>query len=186
MIAYSTGEIINASNFGRSLDVSQPTIKKYMEIIEGTFLWRKLAPYEKSKTKRVSKMPRGHLRDTGLINYLLNISNVQSLKGHQLYGRIWEGFITEQIIKGVDRNLIKYSSYFYRTNNQSEIDLIIEGRFGTIPIKIKSGSNTSIKQLKTLENFVKAESCPYGIVVNNGDQIYKLSNKIIQVPAIFL
>lgn len=186
MIATSTGEIINAANFARSLDVSQPTIKKYLEIVEGTLLWRKLPSYEKSTSKRVVKMPRGHLRDTGLINYLLNIYDIKGLKGHQLYGRIWEGFVTEQIIKGLNQNLIDHKSYFYRTNNQNEIDLIIEGRIGIIPIEIKSGSSTSIRNLKTLTTFVKNNNLPFGIVVNNGDEVYKLSESIIQIPAIYL
>lgn len=186
MISTATGEIINASNFARSLDVSQPTIKKYLEIMEGTFLWRKLSSYEGSETKRVVKMPKGHIRDTGLINYLLNIHTVSDLKGHQQYGRIWESFVIEQILKGLETNLIKHNAYFYRTNNQNEIDLILEGRFGIIPIEIKSGSSTSKKDLKTLETFITKHNLPFGIVVNNGDEIFKISEKIIQIPAIFL
>lgn len=186
MMATSTGEIINASNFARSLDVTQPTIKKYMEIMEGTFIWRKLLPFEGSAKKRVVKMPRGHLRDSGLASYLLNIHTENELKGHYLFGRIWEGFIIEQILKGLERNLIKHSAYFYRTNNQSEIDLIIEGRFGIIPIEIKSGSSTSSSQLRTLSNFIKELDCPYGIVINNGTEIFLLKENIIQIPAIYL
>ena len=186
MLSYSTGEIINTSNFARSLDVSQPTIKKYIHIIEGTFLWRRIPPYEKSRTKRIVKMPKGYIRDTGLINYLLNIHSEKDLKGHQLYGRIWESFVTEQILKGLKGHLVKHNYYFYRTNNQTEIDLIIEGRMGPIPIEIKAGSVTTSKQIKTLTNFVEKEKCPFGIVVNNGDEIFKITEKIIQIPCIYL
>ncbi|RLA65884.1 MAG: ATP-binding protein [Epsilonproteobacteria bacterium] len=186
MMATATGEIINASNFARSLDVSQPTVKKYLEIIEGTFLWRKLAPYDKVLKKRVVKMPRGHLRDTGLTNYFLNIYSTSDLKAHHLFGRIWEGFITEQILKNLENSLIRHKAYFYRTNNQAEIDLILEGRFGIIPIEIKSGSTTSKGQLKTLSNFIKENKCPFGIVINNGTEIFKISDSIIQIPAIFI
>ncbi|MCY4523295.1 MAG: ATP-binding protein [Halobacteriovoraceae bacterium] len=186
MLSHSTGEIVNASNFARSLDVSQPTVKKYMGIIEGTFLWRKIPPYEKSGFKRIVKMPKGYIKDTGLINYLLNIHSEKDLKGHQLYGRIWESFVTEQILKGLKSNLIKHSYYFYRTNNQTEIDLIIEGRGGPVPIEIKAGSVTTPKQIKPLINFVKNEKIPFGIVVNNGDEIFKITENIIQIPCIYL
>ena len=131
-------------------------------------------------------MPRGHLKDTGLIHYLLNIHSIDDLKGHHMYGRIWEGFIIEQLLRGLERKLIKQDAYFYRTNNQSEIDLIIEGRFGLIPIEIKSGSATSKKQLRILEGFVKENNCPYGILINNGDAVYRMTDKIIQIPAVFL
>lgn len=131
-------------------------------------------------------MPKGYIKDTGLTNYLLNIHSKKNLKGHQLYGRIWESFVIEQILRGLKSHSIKHNYYFYRTNNQKEIDLIIEGRMGTIPIEIKAGSTTTRKQIKTLTTFIKNLRCPFGIVINNGDKIFKLSENVIQVPCIFL
>ena len=186
MLSYATGDVINTSHFARSLDISQPTVKKYIDIVEGTFLWRRVPPYEKSATKRVVKMPKGHLKDTGLINYLFNIHSIKDLKGHQLYGRLWESFVIEQILKELRGHALKHHYSFYRTNNQKEIDLIIEGRMGIIPIEIKAGSVTTFKQIKTLTTFVKNKPCPFGIVINNGDEVFKLSENIIQVPCIFL
>lgn len=186
MLAFSSGEMINASNFARSLDVSQPTIKNYLEIVAGTFLWRKIPPYLKNVKKRIVKMPKGHLRDTGLINYLLRINNENDLKGHPHFGRIWESFITEQIIKYFNNHIEHITCYYYRTHNQAEIDLILETNAGLIPIEIKSGSVTRKKQLITLESFVKEHNCRFGIIINNGDKIYKLSETIYQLPAIYL
>ena len=186
MISFSTGEIINYSKFSRSLDVSQPTIKRYFEIIEGTFLWRKLPSYSKNSKKRVIKMPKGHLRDTGIVNYLLNIGDVDTLKSHPQFGQIWESFIAEQIIAGLKSCLIKFKAFHFRTSNHSEIDLIIEGDFGIIPIEIKASTTTNKKQLCALETFIEEHKCEYGILINNGFEIYSLSKKIIQIPAIFL
>ena len=186
MLAYASGEIINASNFARSLDVSQPTVKHYLDIVEGTFLWRKLPSYQKNATKRIVKMPKGHLRDTGLINYFLRIQSIDDLKGHPQFGRIWEVFITEQIIRHFKNRIEEIECYYYRTHNQAEIDLIIESRHGLIPVEIKSGSATSKKQLKTLENFILDYKCPFGLLINNGDEVFKLSENIYQLPAIYL
>jgi len=186
MSCFATGEIINYSNFSRSLDVSQPTIKNYFAILEGTFIWRNLPSYDKNLKKRVIKMPKGYLKDTGLINHFLKISSIDDLKSHPQYGHIWESFITEQVIKGIKENLIQCDFFHYRTSNHSEIDLILEGKFGIIPIEIKASSATHKKQLRTMEIFIKENNCAYGIVINNGDKIFKLSEKIIQIPAIFL
>lgn len=186
MLAVSSGDLINASNFARSLDVSQPTIKKYFEIVEGTFLWRSLKCYSKNTKKRLVKMPKGHLRDPGLINYLLKNYSVDDLKSHPNFGKIWETFIIEQILKRLSGELIHADAFFYRTHNQSEIDLILEGKFGLVPIEIKSGSSTEASKLKVLENFIEEQQCPYGIVINNGDEVFKLSPKILQIPAIYL
>lgn len=94
--------------------------------------------------------------------------------------------MAEQIIKGLKDNLIRCDFFHYRTSNHSEIDLILEGNFGLVPIEIKSSSSTSKKQLQTLENFIHDNNCDYGIVINNGSEVFKLSDKIFQIPAIFI
>ncbi len=186
MLAFASGDIINASKFARSLDVSQPTIKHYLEIIEGTFLWRKIPSYQKNTRKRLVKMPKGHLRDTGIINYFLRLQNENDMKAHPQFGQIWEIFITEQIIRHFKNKLESIEYYYYRTQNQAEVDLVLETSYGLIPIEIKAGSVTSKRQIRSLEQFIEEHNCPYGLVVNNGDEIYKLSDKVYQLPAIYL
>ena len=186
MMAYASGNLINYSDFARSLDISQPTIKHYFEIAEGTFLWRRITSYATNTKKRMVKMPKGHLRDTGLINYFLRINDVDDLKSHPQFGRIWETFIIEQLIRSFNNRLEKVDYCYYRTQNQAEIDLVLQGKFGVIPIEIKSGSYTEKKQLKTLTKFIEENNCPFGLVINNGDEIFKMTDKIYQLPAIYL
>lgn len=186
MLAFSSGEMINAASFARSLDVSQPTIKHYFDIVEGTFLWRRIPSYQKNVRKRVVKMPRGHIRDTGLINYFLRLHDENDMKAHPRFGRIWETFITEQLIRAYKDQIERIEYTYYRTQNQAEIDLILETDHGLIPIEIKAGSVTSKRQLIALEQFIKEHHCPYGLVINNGDDTYKLSPSIYQLPAIYL
>ena len=186
MLAFSSGELINASNFARSIDVSQPTVKRYMEIAEGTFLWRKLLCYTENSTKRLVKTPKGHLRDTIISNYLLNVNTKDDLLSHPQFGRIWESFVTEQIIKNLDIELFKHKEYFYRTHHQAEVDLILEGRFGLIPIEIKSGTYTKKDQIRSLKNFVEEQESKFGILINNGDEVIKLTENIYQIPAKYI
>jgi predicted AAA+ superfamily ATPase len=186
MLAQSSGDIINFSDFARSLDVSQPTIKKYIEIAEGTFIWRTLTSYTKNPRKTVIKMPKGHLRDSGLLCFLLGIHTIEQLKNHQSFGRIWESFIIEQLIKTAQIYHAKLSYYFYRTKAKAEIDLVLEGRFGLIPIEIKSGVSTTQKQLITLKNFIEENECPFAIVINRGDEIKFLAERVLQIPVNFI
>lgn len=186
MLAFSSGEMINASNFARSLDVSQPTIKRYLEIVEGTFLWRRIPSYQKNASKRIVKMPKGHLRDTGLINYFLRLQNSNDMKAHPQFGRIWETFISEQLIRHFKNRLESIEYYYYRTQNQAEVDLILETDHGLIPIEIKAGSVTGKRQIIALEQFIKEHNCRFGVVINNGDEIFKLSPSVYQLPAMYL
>ncbi|MDP7357353.1 MAG: ATP-binding protein [Pseudomonadales bacterium] len=183
MLATSSGQLINASQFARSLDVSQPTIKKYLEIAEGTFLWRSLPSFQSNRRKRVIKMPKGHFRDSGLVCGLLNIYSQDAWLNHPNFGQIWESFIIEQVINSLKIRLQSFQYYFYRTQHQAEIDLVVEGEFGLIPFEIKTGFRTSAKKLRHLNTFIKEHNCPVGFVVNNSERVEKLADKIIQLPA---
>ena len=183
MLAGASGQILNASEFARSLDVSQPTAKLYFQIAHGTFLWRTIKSYQKNIIKRIVKMPKGHTRDTGLLNYLLRNRTVDEMLTHPIFGRIWETFIIEEIVKGFQNNLIRIEPFYYRTNNQAEIDLIIEGDFGIIPVGIKSGTITTKKQITTLVNFIQEHNLHYGILINNSQETAWLSKKVLQLPA---
>jgi len=186
MLAFSSGDIINMANFARSLDVSQPTVKKYLEIVEGTFLWRRLPSYQKNMSKRLVKMSKGHLRDTGLINYMLRIQNENDMKAHPQFGQLWEIFVTEQLIRHFKNNAERVEYFYYRTHNQAEVDLVLETDSILIPIEIKAGSVTTKRQLTSLQQFVEEHDCPYGLVINNGDEVFKLSDSIYQLPAVCL
>jgi len=183
MLAGASGQILNASEFARSLNVSQPTVKSYFQIAHGTFVWRILPSYQKNISKRIIKMPKGHMRDSGLLNYILKNRDVDSLQIHPLYGRIWETFVIEEFLKGFQNRLILTEPFFYRTSNQAEIDLILEGEFGTLPIEIKSGTLTPKKSIITLKQFVEEHNLPFGIVINQSRENIWLTEKILQISA---
>ena len=79
-----------------------------------------------------------------------------------------------------------WAYYDFRTRNGAEIDLILEGPFGVLPIEIKSGSTINKQQLQTIKNFVRLHDLPLGIVVNNSDNVELIADRIIQIPASYL
>ena len=183
MLAASSSQILNVSEFARSLDVSQPTAKSYFDIADGTFVWRMLPSYQKSTSKRVTKMPKGHMRDTGLLNHLLALPSIDRLQSHPSSGHIWETFVIEQIIKSLANTMVLVHPYYYRTNNMAEIDLILETPAGVVPIEIKLGGTPYSRQLQTLETFVKEHKLRFGILINNSTETTWLTKSILQIPA---
>ncbi len=141
--------------------------------------------HDKLEKQRLVKMPKGHVRDTGIINYLLNIKTIQNLQNHPKIGSIWEIFMVEQIIKNLQICLVNFDYYYYRTADQSEVDLVLEGNFGLIPIEIKNGFYRGKKQIQGLVNFIADYHCEIGILINNESEIIRISENIIQIPAIF-
>lgn len=187
MLSELSGTIINKAQLGRSLDVSEVTVRDYLDIAHKTFFWRMIPSYEKTKVKSITKMPKGILRDTGLMHYLSNIDTREKLLRSPRYGQNFESFIIEEIIKGIQATTVRRWDYFYyRTKNGIEVDLILDGKFGILPIEIKSGSSTSIKDLKSLKYFIESQKLPFGIVINIDTEIKMLSENIIQIPALYI
>lgn len=187
MLTSLSGSIINRSELGRSLDINEKTVKNYIDIAHGSFIFRNIPSYENSTAKSVIKSPKGSIRDSGIINYLNKIDTLEKIESYPRVGINFEAFVIEEILKGLEASFItNWNYYYYRTRNGSEIDLILEGKFGVVPIEIKYGMNTRIKQLTGLNKFLEDNSLPLGIVVNNSDEIRMISNKIIQIPVTYI
>ena len=99
MLAHWNGNVFNASEFARSLDVSSPTIKRYLDILAGTFMIRPLQPWHVNIRKRQVKSPKIYFRDMGIMHALLNLPDQASLEGHPKLGASWEGFALEQVVQ---------------------------------------------------------------------------------------
>ena len=184
MLSGLSGTIINKAQLGRSLDINEVTVRDYLEIADNTFIWRIIPSYEKTKIKSVVKMPKGIMRDSGLLHYLSFIDSREKLLRSPAFGQNFESFIIEEILKGLEASPVpRPAYYYYRTKNGIEVDLILEGHFGVLPVEIKAGSSASIKDLRSLVHFVEDQNLPLGIVINNDTEIKALNDKIIQVPA---
>ena len=178
-----SGTIINKSNLARDIEINEKTVREYLTIAEGTFLWRMLYSYENNVTKSIIKMPKGYIRDSGLLHHLLRIHELNDLYEHPQVGTLFETFVIDEIIKGLDaQGITNYQAYYYRTRNGAEVDLVLEGFFGVVPVEIKYGTTTSIKQLSSLQKFMQEQQLPVGIVINQSDRFDWISENIIQIP----
>ena len=185
-LSYYSGDILNYSKIARALDVSSVTIKEYLEIFHNTFIWRNLRSFEKNSLKKVQKMPKGFFRDSGIHHHLLKIDNVDNLLVHPSAGASFESFVVEEIIRGFQSTLATgVDFYYYRTRDHSEIDLVIEGSFGLIPVEVKLGHKVTSRMLTPLRIFMKDTKAKLGILVNNSEKIEPLTDSIIQIPARF-
>lgn len=186
MLGGSSGQIINYANIARGIGVSQPTARDYFEIAHGTFIWRKIPAYSRNVTKRIVKHPKGYMRDSGLLHFLLRIQDISSLRGHPQAGASWEGMVIEEIIRQLNSLGVSFDYYYYRTSAGAEVDLVLDGTFGTIPVEMKMGQNISLRDMRGIRNFIKEQKCPYGIVINNDTKPRLYDEKLIGVPFAFL
>jgi len=120
MLAHSNAQIWNAADPARSLGMSQPTIRSYLDILTGVFMVRQLQPWHANIKKRQVKAPKIYIRDTGILHALLGLKTESDLLGYPRCGASWEGYVIEEVIRAVEPDDV----YFWATHNGAEIDLI--------------------------------------------------------------
>lgn len=136
MCAHNQGQLFNSSKLGESLGVTYQTIRRYIDLMEQTFIVRSLPPYEKNIKKRLVKSPKIYVRDSGLLHRLLQVDDFNSLMGNPVFGSSWEGFVIENIISSLKD--CKFS--FYRSATGDELDLLIERGSRMIAVECKASS----------------------------------------------
>jgi hypothetical protein len=160
MLAHFHGGILNMTSFANALDISVPTVSKYLNFLEGAFIINRLYPYYANIGKRLVKSPKIYLRDSGILHRLLNISSYNELQGYVQIGNSWEGYAIEQIKQLIGSNI---TLNFYRTQDASEVDLVlsqginpvscIEIKYSSAPYLTK-GNSIAINDLNTENNFI--------------------------------
>jgi predicted AAA+ superfamily ATPase len=133
MIAHYHGNIWNASEPARSLGVSQPTVRRYLDSLTDMFLVRQLAPWYQNLKKRQVKSPKIYVRDSGLLHQLLGIGTEKDLLAHPKCGASWEGYVLEEVL----RLLEPEGAYFWATHTGAELDLLVFKNGRRIGIEVK-------------------------------------------------
>lgn len=166
MISATQGGLLNFSTLANSLGVSVPTVSNAISFFERSFMVRLLPPWHSNVGKRLVKSPKIYIRDSGIANYLLNITEYENLLRHPLLGNLWEGYVIENIINTLGD---EYTYYFYRTADGTECDLLIfegevcvaalDAKFSPKPQRTRS-MTIAIQDLQPKKAFYVVPECP--------------------------
>ena len=151
MLAHYHGQTFNASEIGKSLGVADTTASRYLDVLAGTFMVRRLAPWFENIGKRQVKSPRLYFRDSGIYHRLLGVPDRAALLTHPKFGASWEGMAVEQIVRASGAS--EEDVYFWAVHNQAELDLLIfrAGRRLGFEVKYTDRPATSRSQHLALE-----------------------------------
>lgn len=181
MLVTIQGMTVNYSNIGNSMGISGVTIQNYMDYLEHSFIIRRLQPYFVNVGKRLVKSPKLYFRDAGILHYLSNIDEYDSLVTNIIAGHSWEGYVIEQIISRLAGNV---HPYYYRTQNGAEIDLcLLKGNEIVAAFEIKlsnkpstsKGNTEAVQDLKSQHNFIVTPSSET-FTVNSLWQVCNIEN----------
>ncbi len=177
MLAHNHGNILNSSELGVSLGVTHHTIRKYIEILAGTFMIRLLDPWFENISKRQVKSPKVYIRDSGLLHALLGFQHENDLQTYSRLGASWEGFALEEII-----NIYRIQSeelFFWATQGGAELDLFVIKNGKRIGFEIKYTDMPGItKSMVTALNDLKLDHL---YVIHPHQVTFPLQEKITAV-----
>ena len=176
MVAHYHGQVWNAAEFARSLGTSEPTARRYLDILTGAFVVRQLPPWFVNVGKRQVKAPKIFIRDSGLLHALLGLRTRRQLLGHPKYGASWEGFAIDQILSLANPQ----EAYSWSTHAGAELDLLVvkEGKRVGFELKCADAPRLTRSMTIALEDLQLKQLW----VVYPGNRSYRLHRKIEVIP----
>jgi len=176
MVAHYHGNIWNAAEPARSLGVSEPTVRRYLDLLTGVFLVRQLPPWHENLGKRQVKAPKVYVRGSGLLHALLGIRTDAELLHHPKCGASWEGYAIEETLNLVQPD----GAYFWATHQGAELDLLLfkEGRRFGVEIK-RTDAPTLSPSMRIALDDLRLEHL---VVLYPGTRRYALSAGVTAVP----
>ena len=176
MLAHYHGQVWNASELARSMDVSVTAVNRYRDLLTGTFMIRVLEPWFENLGKRLVKSPKIYLRDSGILHFLLGLEEFEELQMHPRYGASWEGFALEQTLIAHGAR----EAYFYATQRGAELDLLLlrRGRRWGFEFKCTDAPRTT----RSMHVVADDLGLSHLWVVYPGELEYPLTDRITALP----
>jgi predicted AAA+ superfamily ATPase len=176
LLAHYHGQVWNAAEAARTLDVNESTTRRYLDLLEGVFMVRQLAPWYANLGKRQVKSPKLYFRDTGILHQMLGAPDMRALLLHPKSGASWEGYVVEEVLKAVEPD----NAYFWATHSGAELDLLVfkEGRRIGVECKRADAPRLTSSMRIALEDL----GLDHLVVIYPGARAYSLSDRVTVLP----
>jgi uncharacterized protein len=176
MIAHYHGQIWNGAELARALSLSEPTVRRYLDLMADVFMLRQMPPWHENLGKRQVKAPKVYVRDSGLLHALLGIANQRDLEFHPKVGASWEGYAVEEVLKSFQPD----EAYYWATHNGAELDLLLfkDGRRIGVECKRADAPVLTTSMRIALADLKLDRLC----VLYPGEKAYSLTKKVEVIP----
>jgi uncharacterized protein len=183
LVALRSGQLLNQSELARDAQLTQPTVHRYLNLLETTHLFERLPAYTASHTTRLLKSPKPFLNDPGLAVFLSGYYELNDLKKSREYGAYFETLIYHHL-RTLTRLMIPSGRLsFWRTLKGTEVDFVVEHGRRTMAIEVKTTANPGYRDILGLQAFlVEHPQAAAGLLLHSGTAIKRLDEKIMAVP----
>jgi hypothetical protein len=182
MLTHVHGHLLNVSDLARSLAVSSHTVNDHLDVLEATFMVRRLRPYHANIQKRLTKAAKVYIRDSGLLHLLAGLRRPSDLDVWARRGHSFEGLVVEELAALASERMARPDVFFWRTQAGAEVDLLIVDGARVLPIEVKLGTAVGAREVAGLRQCMKDLSLKRGWVIYTGRERRRLGREIELVP----
>lgn len=182
MLTHVHGNLLNVSDLARSLGVSPHTVSADLDVLEQTFVLRRLPPFHANVQKRLTKSPKVYVRDTGLLHFLAGLREPKELTTWPRRGASFEGLVVEELVAWASASLVRPEAFFWRTQAGAEVDLLLVHGRRIVPVEVKLGAAIDPRSLAGLRQCMSDLGLKRGFVVYSGDERRSVTPGIELVP----
>lgn len=182
MLTHVHGSILNVSDLARSLGVSSHTVANDLDVLEATFMIRRLPPFHANIQKRLTKSPKLYVRDTGLLHFLAGLRQPAELETWPRRGNSFESLVIEELAFQATERLVRPGLFFWRTQAGAEVDLLVVDGRRVLPVEIKLGASVEPRSLAGLRQCMADLSLKRGVVVSTARERRSVGKSIEILP----
>lgn len=185
LLASRAASLLDYADLGRSIGIPQTTLKRYMGLLEATFLIQVLPAWFTNIGKRLAKSPKVLINDTGLLTHLLGADAARLRADPTLAGSVLESFVALELLKQRGWSKLQPRLHHFRTHNGDEVDLVLEDRAGRIVgIEVKASASVDASHFKHLRTLADAAGSRFirGVVLYTGAEPIPFAKNLVALP----
>lgn len=183
LLALRTGQLINQSDVARDAQISQPSIHRYLNLLETTHLFQRLPAYTSSRTTRLLKAPKVQWADAGLAVFLAGYYSETSLLQARELGNFFETYVVQHLKVLAELLTPKARLFYWRTIAGKEVDVVIEQGQRLVAIEIKMSEQVGFGDVEPLRVFLAEHpKTAFGVILYRGTELKQLAEKIVALP----
>jgi len=185
LLAARAGGLLNISELSRSSGIPNSTLKRYLSLLQATFLFQPLPAWSSNLGKRLIKSPKTHLIDSGLAAHLAGVTRQSLDRDAMFFGHLLETFVVGELRKQIGWSDSRIRLYHYRTSTGREVDILLEDAAGRlVGLEIKASSTVVQKDFSGLNALSEDTGRRFvrGIVLYAGDQPVSFGERIVALP----
>ncbi len=185
ILAEHSGQLVNYSGIGSAVNLNHVTTQKYLRVFESLFIVQTLQPWFTNKLKRLTKTPKLHFLDAGLLAALRGVSPKTVRKNKVPFGAILETFVFSEVQKIATWSEERCTFSHFRDKDKNEVDIVLENWRGEIVgIEVKASATVTSKDFSGMRKLAQAcgDRFVQGLVLYDHDQVVPFADNMFAAP----